>query len=105
VKIVIPGGSGQETNCRPSPLAAKAGIHAEDFVRAIQWLIEHDDIDGVVNAAAPHPLPNADFMRMLREAAGVRIHLSPTKLMLEPHASGRSARQAAEEHIVDVPLT
>jgi uncharacterized protein len=39
-----------------------------------------------VNLASPHPLPNRDFMRALRAAAGVRIGLPATKLMLEAGA-------------------
>jgi len=58
-------------------------IHHEDFVRATAWLIDHQEIDGVVNVAAPHPLPNADFMRVLRDAAGVRVGLPATRWMLE----------------------
>lgn len=58
-------------------------IHAEDFVRATQWLIDHDEVDGVVNVAAPHPLPNADFMRILRQASGAPIGLPAAKWMLE----------------------
>lgn len=58
-------------------------IHEHDFVRAVQWLIAHEEIDGVVNLAAPSPLPNREFMRVLREAAGVRIGLPSTRWMLE----------------------
>lgn len=58
-------------------------IHAEDFVRVTQWLIDHDEVDGVVNVAAPHPLPNADFMRILRQASGAPIGLPAAKWMLE----------------------
>jgi len=58
-------------------------IHSEDFVRATQWLIDHDEVEGVVNIAAPHPLPNADFMRVLRDAAGARVGLPATRWMLE----------------------
>jgi uncharacterized protein (TIGR01777 family) len=58
-------------------------IHFEDFVRATRWLIAHDDIDGVVNVAAPNPVPNQEFMRTLREAAGVRTALPATRWMLE----------------------
>ena len=47
-------------------------IHYEDFVRATEWLIAHQEIEGVVNVTSPHPLPNADFMRILREAYGIR---------------------------------
>src|SRR5215470_17929666 len=50
-------------------------IHYEDFVAAVRWLINRDDIDGVVNLAAPNPLPNAEFMRVLRDACSVRFGL------------------------------
>jgi uncharacterized protein (TIGR01777 family) len=58
-------------------------IHHEDFVRAIRWLIDHDDIAGVVNVASPHPLPNAAFMRTLRDAANIAIGLPASRWMLE----------------------
>ena len=58
-------------------------IHEDDFVSAVRWLIEHDDVDGVVNLAAPHPIPNAAFMRVLRDAAGVRFGLPASGWMLE----------------------
>ena len=58
-------------------------IHDSDFVRAVYWLIEHDKVDGAVNLAAPHPLPNADFMRALREAWGMRLGLPASAWMLE----------------------
>jgi uncharacterized protein len=58
-------------------------IHERDFVRAIRWLIDRTDIAGPVNLVAPEPLPNADFMRALRAAAGVRVGLPATRWMLE----------------------
>jgi uncharacterized protein (TIGR01777 family) len=58
-------------------------IHDEDFVQAIRWLIEHEEVDGAVNVAAPNPLPNAEFMRALRQAAGVPVGMPATRLMLE----------------------
>jgi hypothetical protein len=58
-------------------------IHHEDFVAVIRWLIGHEHVDGIVNVAAPNPLPNAAFMRFLREAAGVPMGLSTAKWMLE----------------------
>ena len=58
-------------------------IHEEDFIRAIYWLMEHEEIDGAVNLAAPNPLTNADFMRGLRQAWGIRFGLPATKWMLE----------------------
>ncbi len=58
-------------------------IHGQDFVRALDFLIETEDIKGAVNLAAPAPLPNKDFMRILRETARVPIGLPATKWMLE----------------------
>ncbi len=43
-------------------------MHAEDFLRAIDFLIARNDIDGPVNLAAPYPLPNREFMEALRDA-------------------------------------
>jgi len=58
-------------------------IHHADFVRAISWLIERRDVDGVVNLAAPAPLPNAEFMRALRDAWGTRLGLPAPAWLLE----------------------
>ncbi len=57
-------------------------IHDCDFVRAIYWLIERD-LTGPVNLAAPHSLPNVEFMRSLRKAWGIRVGLPATNWMLE----------------------
>jgi len=58
-------------------------IHHADFTRAVGWLIEHDEVAGPVNLAAPLPLPQAEFMRVLREAAGAPVGLPATSWMLE----------------------
>jgi len=57
-------------------------IHERDFVRAVEWLIAHRELDGAVNIAAPNPLPYRDFMRDLRTAAHVPIGLPATRWML-----------------------
>ncbi len=58
-------------------------IHEVDFIRAIYWLIEDDSLSGPVNLAAPHPLPNAEFMRELRQVWGMPLGLPSTGWMLE----------------------
>jgi uncharacterized protein (TIGR01777 family) len=59
-------------------------IHYHDFVAAVRWLIDREDVDGVVNVASPNPLPNEAFMRTLREACGATIGLpAPAQWMLE----------------------
>lgn len=58
-------------------------IHDRDFIRAIRFLYERDDLSGAVNLAAPGPLPYRDFMRAIRETCGIRWGLPATKWMLE----------------------
>jgi uncharacterized protein (TIGR01777 family) len=58
-------------------------IHDRDFIRSVNWLIDHADLEGPVNLAAPNPVPNAEFMRTLRAAWGTGIGLPATKWMLE----------------------
>lgn len=58
-------------------------IHGTDFCRAIEFLIEHTELSGPVNLAAPHPLPNREFFAVLRKAAGMPFGLPTTRWMLE----------------------
>jgi uncharacterized protein len=58
-------------------------IHDRDFIRAIEWLLHHEDLSGPINLASPNPLPNAEFMRTLRKAAGVNFGLPAMRWMLE----------------------
>jgi uncharacterized protein (TIGR01777 family) len=58
-------------------------IHNADFVRAIEHLIANEELAGVVNLAAPEPLPNAEFMEELRDAWGIGFGLPTTRWMLE----------------------
>lgn len=58
-------------------------IHEYDFVRAVRFLIENDDLSGAVNICSPNPLPNSEFMRELRRAWGTKIGMPASKWMLE----------------------
>jgi uncharacterized protein (TIGR01777 family) len=58
-------------------------IHELDFIRAVEFLIGHGHIDGTVNLSAPNPVPNAEFMRILRNASGIRFGLPTPEWMLE----------------------
>jgi uncharacterized protein (TIGR01777 family) len=58
-------------------------IHYEDFINAVKFLIENDQMSGAVNLASPNPLPNRDFMLLLRQAWGQRIALPVYEWMLE----------------------
>ncbi len=58
-------------------------IHDQDFFRAVDWLIQHEELEGPVILAAPNPLPNSEFMQTLRKAWGIRWGLPVTEWMLE----------------------
>ena len=57
-------------------------IHHRDCTRAIEWLIDHEELSGPVNLTAPHPVPNREFMKLFRKAGGMPIGLpAPTPLL------------------------
>ena len=61
-------------------------IHGEDFFRATEWLLTHDDLKGPVNLAAPNPIPNREVMRIFRRVCGVPFGLPAAMWMLEAGA-------------------
>jgi uncharacterized protein (TIGR01777 family) len=56
-------------------------IHGDDFVRAISYLLDHEDVSGPVNIAAPEPVTQTELMKSLRHAWGRRFGLPATKQM------------------------
>ena len=57
-------------------------VHDRDFARALTFLIEHEELEGPVNVAAPEPLPQREFMAAIQEAWGARIALPATAWMV-----------------------
>jgi uncharacterized protein (TIGR01777 family) len=58
-------------------------IHEADFCRAIHWIIEHNDLAGPINIAAPGPITNTEMMRTLREVLHVPFGLPAARWMLD----------------------
>jgi hypothetical protein len=58
-------------------------IHERDFLRAVVFLMEHDELSGPVNLTAPGPLPQRDAMRLLRRELRVPVGLPATRWMAE----------------------
>ncbi|HEY3104998.1 MAG TPA: DUF1731 domain-containing protein, partial [Pyrinomonadaceae bacterium] len=58
-------------------------IHDRDFVNAVMWLIQNEQLEAPVNLSSPNPIPNAEFMRVLRAAWGMPLGLPATEWMLE----------------------
>ena len=58
-------------------------VHETDFARALDFLIAHEELEGIVNIASPNPLLNRDFMQALRAAWGIRVGLPAKAWMIE----------------------
>jgi uncharacterized protein (TIGR01777 family) len=58
-------------------------IHDIDFIRAVNWLIDHEELSGPINLASPLPIPNKDFMRILRDSWGASFGIPSPKWLLE----------------------
>ncbi|MEM7085589.1 MAG: TIGR01777 family oxidoreductase [Bacteroidota bacterium] len=58
-------------------------IHEEDFVRAVEHIIQEKDINGVINVVAPKPVDNKTFMQLLRNGTTVLFGLPIGKTLLK----------------------
>ncbi len=58
-------------------------IHETDYARAVEFLIDHEGIEGPVNLTAPNPLPNREFMQALRNAWDVPNGLPAPALFIK----------------------
>jgi uncharacterized protein (TIGR01777 family) len=58
-------------------------IHLQEFCRAVEFILDHDELGGAVNLASPNPIPNRDFMRIFRRACHKKFGLPAKKWMLE----------------------
>jgi hypothetical protein len=58
-------------------------IHEADYVRAVEFLIEREDLDGPFNLTAPTPLANREFMAALRWAWDVPNGLPAPSLVIK----------------------
>lgn len=63
-------------------------VHIDDVARIIDFVEEHPELDGPINAAAPGPVDNVTFMAMVREVLGARIGPPMPRWMLELGAIG-----------------
>lgn len=58
-------------------------IHQEDFCRAVEWIIDHEDLVGAVNIAAPNPVTNAELMAAIRKVSRAILGLPAPLWLLE----------------------
>jgi len=67
-------------------------IALDDLIGAIAHMISHDTLAGPVNAASPHPVPNAEFTRALGRVLG-----RPTALPFPTFAARLLLGEMADE--------
>ena len=59
-------------------------IHDEDFCRAVEWVLENNELTGPVNLAAPNPVTNLEMAATFRRVCGgLPFGLPATEWMLE----------------------
>lgn len=58
-------------------------IHITDSCRMMDWLYEHEELEGTFNCCSPGVVANRDFMSKLRKAAGYRFGLPAFSWMLK----------------------
>lgn len=63
-------------------------VHLDDISRIIDFVEEHPELEGPVNAAAPHPVDNITFMSTVRRVLGVGFGPPIPRWMLEIGAIG-----------------
>ncbi|MDY8134489.1 TIGR01777 family oxidoreductase [Aquimarina sp. 2201CG5-10] len=76
VKIGLGGSQGQGNQ-------KFSWIHETDFARSIAFIINNQDIKGVINIVSPKPTTNTVLMKTLRSALNVSIGITLSKPILE----------------------
>lgn len=61
-------------------------VHLDDVYGVIRFLVDHPELDGPINLAAPNPVDDATVMRTIRRALGVPFGVPLHRWMLEPGA-------------------
>lgn len=58
-------------------------IHEQDAAKCTEWLMQHEELNGIVNCTAPQPVKNTEFMRIIRHAYGVPLGVPSPAWLLE----------------------
>lgn len=58
-------------------------VHIEDSCRMIEWIADHEELEGVYNCSSPNPVNNMELMQILRTLTGKRLGLPAYKWMLQ----------------------
>lgn len=58
-------------------------VHVDDVLGIILFLVEHPELDGIVNVSSPNPSDNRTIMRTIRRVLGIRVGFSAFRWMSE----------------------
>lgn len=58
-------------------------IHIDDFCKAVEWIINNENIQGAVNVTSPNPVSNEEMMRKLRKQLNIPFGLNAPVWQLE----------------------
>lgn len=58
-------------------------VHIEDTCRIIDWLFEHNELEGTFNCSSPNPITNEVFMKTLRGVTNTSFGLPANEWMLK----------------------
>ncbi len=58
-------------------------VHIEDTCSMIEWIFEHQQLEGVYNCSSPNPVTNKEFMSTLRKVTGHKFGLPAYAWMLK----------------------
>jgi uncharacterized protein (TIGR01777 family) len=61
-------------------------IHQQDAAQCTEWLLDHENLEGVFNCTAPVAIKNKDLMHTIRKAYGVPFGLPAPQWLLEAGA-------------------
>ncbi|MGB6035547.1 MAG: TIGR01777 family oxidoreductase [Cryomorphaceae bacterium] len=62
-------------------------IHIKDFCRAVEFMIQKEELHGRINVTSPHPIPNKDFMGVIRGVMNAPFGISQPTWLLEMGAA------------------
>lgn len=57
-------------------------IHEKDVAGIVEWVVKHNDLEGIINCTAPSPVKNKDFMETFRRIYGIPIGLPAPSWLL-----------------------
>ena len=58
-------------------------IHEQDAAKCTEWLLQQEELSGVINCAAPEAISNTNLMKLLRRSYGIPFGLPAPAWLLE----------------------